>query len=101
MPEPPEEPRPLPSRESRFAPPLEAQEASYFAASARISSLFLRSIAVPTARDRGRLGRSLYVLNPHSRGRTSRGPIARYLPGESILVGSEDQDTSSRLVVGR
>ena len=39
MPEPVTEPRPLPSRLSRLAPPDEAQEASYFAASDRIASL--------------------------------------------------------------
>lgn len=33
------EPSPLPSRESRISVPLEAQDASYLAASARISSL--------------------------------------------------------------
>jgi hypothetical protein len=38
------EPRPLPSLESRFSVPEEAQEASYFAASARISSLRCTSI---------------------------------------------------------
>ena len=38
MPEPVVEPIPLPSRESRRCPPLEAQEASYFAASERIAS---------------------------------------------------------------
>ena len=32
------EPIPLPSLESRFSVPLEAQDASYFAASARISN---------------------------------------------------------------
>ena len=39
------EPMPLPSRESRFSVPLEAQDASYLAASARISSLRCTSIA--------------------------------------------------------
>ncbi len=34
----PEDPMP-PARESRFSPPDEAQEASYFAASERIASL--------------------------------------------------------------
>ena len=38
------EPRPLPSLESRFSVPLEAQDASYLAASARISSLRCTSI---------------------------------------------------------
>ena len=33
---------PLPSRELRFSPPDEAQEASYFAASDRIASLSVR-----------------------------------------------------------
>ena len=40
------EPRPLPSLESRISVPLEAQEASYFAASARISSLRCRSMVL-------------------------------------------------------
>ena len=39
MPMPSVEPSPLPSRLSRFSVPLEAQEASYFAASARMASL--------------------------------------------------------------
>jgi len=38
------EPTPLSSRESRLSVPLEAQQASYFAASARISSLRCTSI---------------------------------------------------------
>jgi hypothetical protein len=39
MPAPVVEPMPLPSRESRWLPPLLAQEASYLAASARMASL--------------------------------------------------------------
>jgi hypothetical protein len=44
MPDPPVEPTPLPVRESLRAAPLLAQDASYFAASARISSLRSNSI---------------------------------------------------------
>src|SRR6478672_3035721 len=40
MPEPSVEPMPLPPSELRFVVPLEAQEASYLAASARIASLW-------------------------------------------------------------
>src|SRR5215211_3868475 len=49
---------PLPARLSRFSVPEEAQEASYFAASARISSLRRSSMAVT------HLLRSIYVLLP-------------------------------------
>ena len=44
MPAPVVEPRPLPSRESRFVVALDAQDASYFAASLRISS-FSRTLS--------------------------------------------------------
>src|SRR5689334_16126673 len=49
MPAPPEDPMPLRSSESRFVPPLDAQEASYLAASARISSLLFRSMPLSAA----------------------------------------------------
>jgi hypothetical protein len=44
MPEPPVEPTPWLPRESFLAAPLLAQDASYLAASARISSLRVRSM---------------------------------------------------------
>jgi hypothetical protein len=44
MPEPVVEPTPRDARELRFVVPLLAQEASYFAASARIASFFASSI---------------------------------------------------------
>lgn len=45
MPEPPVEPTPWLPRESFLAAPLLAQDASYLAASARISSLRVRSMS--------------------------------------------------------
>src|ERR1700722_7192232 len=46
MPEPVVDPSPLPSREFRPLAPEDAQEASYFAASARIASLRLRLASI-------------------------------------------------------
>jgi hypothetical protein len=50
MPEPSVEPMPLPPRESRTDVPLEAHDASYLAASARISSFLRMSIEWPEER---------------------------------------------------
>ena len=44
MPEPSVEPMPFDVAESRFVEPLDAQDASYFAASDRIASLSVRVI---------------------------------------------------------
>jgi hypothetical protein len=52
MPLPPDEPMP-PLLESRFSPPLDAQEASYFAASERIASRSFKDLFIVC---------SLYVL---------------------------------------
>lgn len=48
MPAPPVEPTPMEPRESLRAAPLLAQEASYFAASARIASLRFKTTIVGT-----------------------------------------------------
>jgi hypothetical protein len=56
---PPVEPMPRPPRESRLVPPLDAQEASYFAASARISSLLFKSM-------RHQYTGSSFVLKPRA-----------------------------------
>src|ERR1700744_5049619 len=65
MPIPSVEPTPLPPRELRLSAPLDAQDASYFAASARIDSLSLSSMNGSPGQESDPLNlvRSNHVLN--------------------------------------
>lgn len=78
MPMPPAEPRP-PARESRRVVPLEAQDASYLAASASSASLACREAAARTAEVAGAAATGMT-------GVTTPVPVTT-VPGPSSVVG--------------
>src|SRR6187551_3417403 len=93
MPEPSVEPMPEPPSELRFSVPLEAHEASYLAASARIASL--RSSSMGPRRERPRGQRRLYEYTVVHRPRPARGLRSGTLEDEARLLARR------RILAGR